>query len=272
MNYSDFLNTIKKDGAYTTPPSQMSHLARRFSVWATIKFYAGSLNNVLGGYKDVRLGRWTADVWAYRGYKMLATVESAGAEVTVEGVRNAEAINEPVVYIANHMSLLETFALPSFLIGTKDFSFVLKESLLHYPLFGVILRHTQPIAVGRKNPRKDLKQVLEKGVQALRSGRSVIIFPQATRSSTFQDQNFNSLGARLAVRARVPAVPVALRTDFLRPGKCIRDLGPVSPSLPVRFAVGKLLRIQDTKALQQAVTTFIRERLSEWGCTVDTEP
>ena len=108
---------------------------------------------------------------------------------------------------------------------------MVKESLLKYPFFGPVLGSREPIVVGRSNPREDLVAVLEGGEARLKQGRSVIVFPQSTRSSVFDPAHFNTIGVKLAKRAGVPVIPVALKTDAwgngnlqrFRPGGCQKD-------------------------------------------------
>jgi peptide chain release factor 2 len=61
--------------------------------------------------------------------------------------------------------------------------------------------------VTRRHPREDLKQVLTEGAEHLAQGRSVLVFPQATRSTSFDPSTFNTLAVKLAARASVDVVP-----------------------------------------------------------------
>jgi len=48
---------------------------------------------------------------------------------------------------------------------------------------------------------------------------SVLIFPQTTRDLRFDPNKFNTLGIKLAKRAKVPVIPVAVKTDAWGMGK-----------------------------------------------------
>jgi 1-acyl-sn-glycerol-3-phosphate acyltransferase len=80
----------------------------------------------------------------------------------------------PVVFVGNHMSTLETFVLPCVIQPVNRVAFVVKESLLTTPFFGPVMRSRDPVVVGRKNPREDLKTVLEQGAEKIKNGISVI--------------------------------------------------------------------------------------------------
>jgi 1-acyl-sn-glycerol-3-phosphate acyltransferase len=164
------------------------------------------------------------------------------------------------------MSTLETMVLPCIIQPLKGTTFVVKRSLLTMPVFGHVMRSRDPIALGRTNPRDDLKVVLEEGVRKLQNGRSIIIFPQSTRSVEFRPEEFNSLGIKLAARAGVPVLPVALKTDAWGNGKYIKEFGPIDNRKIVRFAFGQPIRIEGRGAEEHGkVVEFIREKLAEWS-------
>jgi 1-acyl-sn-glycerol-3-phosphate acyltransferase len=199
-------------------------------------------------------------------------MEAAGGTVEVSGMADALGIDGPVVYVGNHMGMLETFFLPGICLAHGDVSFVVKQSLLEYPLFGRLLGATHPIALTRANPRADLKLVLTRGQELLKAGRSIVIFPQATRSATFIPKQFNTLGVKLAERAGVPVVPVALKTDFMRVGKIVRDFGSLDRSLPIHFRFGPpIMPPFKSREAHATVIDFVRECLNEWGGTIDEE-
>jgi len=169
------------------------------------------------------------------------------------------------------MSMIETMVLPGALVlPFHDVTTVVKDDLLRYPLFGAVMRALDPIAVTRRNPRDDLKQVLEKGTHELRAGRSVVVFPQATRAAGFSRSAFNSLGVKLARRAGVPVLPVALKTDFQQNGCLIKDLGRVDRTKTLYFKFGPVMPATGTgRETHEAVVRFIAENLKDWGVQVE---
>ncbi len=200
-----------------------------------------------------------------RAFKTFKLTEDSGASISIENFQNLRSLNRPTVFVANHMSLLETFILPTLLIYEfQDVSPVVKASLTRYPFFGPVLTLMDPITVERKNPRQDLKTVLEKGQQALKEGRSVLIFPQATRSETFDPMLFNSLGVKLAFRNNAPVLPVALKTDFYGIGRKFRDFGPLRRDRKVHFRFGEAMEVKNEKETQKNVVDFILKSLQEW--------
>jgi 1-acyl-sn-glycerol-3-phosphate acyltransferase len=172
----------------------------------------------------------------------------------------------PTVFIGNHMSTLETMILPCIIQPVREVTFVVKKSLITMPVFGPVMRSRDPIVVGRVNPREDLRTVLEDGTRKLRAGRSVIVFPQSTRSLVFNPDEFNTLGIKLASRAGVPVVPFALKTDAWGIGRIMKEFGRIDRSKKVRFAFGAPMRIAGRGTEEhEAVVQFIREKLEEWA-------
>jgi 1-acyl-sn-glycerol-3-phosphate acyltransferase len=144
-------------------------------------------------------------------------------------------------------------------------TFIVKRSLLEYPVFRHVMRARDPIAVDRVNPREDLKAVLEGGCERLQKGISIIVFPQTTRSETFDPEQFNSIGVKLAKRAQVPVVPIALCTHAWGNGKVIKELGKIDPGKTVHYQFGEPFRIQGRgNAEHEAIVAFITEKLADW--------
>jgi 1-acyl-sn-glycerol-3-phosphate acyltransferase len=171
------------------------------------------------------------------------------------------------------MSTLETFVLPTVILSAKRMTYVVKRELTSYPVFGHVMRARDPIVVGRANPRDDLKAVLEGGAQRLAAGVSVVVFPQTTRTPVFDPAHFNTIGVKLARRAGVPVVPIALKTDAWGNGPIVKDIGRIDPAKTVHIEFGAPLQVPGTGATEhQRVIDFIRERLLAWGGAVAGGP
>ena len=80
------------------------------------------------------------------------------------------------------------------------------------------------------------------------------------------------MGTKLAQAAGVPLVPIALQTDFVGLGRWIKDLGPINPSRPVRFAAGPLLAPDvPARSLHQQCLDFMTGQFRAWGVPVMEE-
>ena len=186
--------------------------------------------------------------------------------VDISGINHIEQLNEPCVIIGNHMSLLETIVLPVMIRPIRKVTYIVKQGLLHYPVFGHVMRSRNPIAVTRTNPRNDLKAVVDGGMERLKRGISIIVFPQTTRMPVFDQSQFSTIGVKLAQKADVPIVPLALKTDAWGNGKYLKDFGKIDPDKHVHFAFDAPIRVKGRgAAAHMAIIEFITQKLAEWS-------
>jgi 1-acyl-sn-glycerol-3-phosphate acyltransferase len=254
---------LTTDSGYETTGRRPSWLSR---LVPSAVFYAKILSVVWNASKLARKGRYTSQEWIKSSLTVVGALESVGVTLHVENVLAVRELQTPCVFIGNHMSILETFVLPCLIQPYRDVTFVVKESLLEYPLFKHVMISRDPVVVGRTNPRRDLHHVMAQGQKRLQNGVSVIIFPQTTRSVTFDARKFNSLGVKLAQRAGVPVVPIALKTDAWGLGKRLKDFGRIYPAESVRICFGNPFSVAGSgKAAHQFIVEFITEKLRGWG-------
>jgi 1-acyl-sn-glycerol-3-phosphate acyltransferase len=208
--------------------------------------------------------------WADSSFEIFRFIEQTGGRFHITGMENITKPEGPVLFISNHMSTLETMILPSIIAPHRELTFVVKESLVKHPLFGDVMRSRNPIVVGRTDPRKDLEAVMNGGVERLSRGVSIIIFPQSTRSIEFKPEEFNSLGVKLAKRAGVQVVPIAIKTDFWGNGKWIKELGPIDSTKPIHFKFGEPFSITGNgKEENQKIIDFIQSNLEVWNSEIN---
>jgi 1-acyl-sn-glycerol-3-phosphate acyltransferase len=268
MKIDRFWHILRTTYAYQSPPAPR-FLVENLPGWATFNYYSRLVVVVSKESITARKGRYNRKAWAGGSLDVFRVVEAAGGIFNVSGLRPMAAQQGPLVYVANHMSLIDTMILPCILLAFNHITFVVKEGLLKYPLFGSIMCAVDPIAVTRRSPREDLKTVLAQGQACLARGRSVVVFPQATRSDTFDAASFNSLGIKLARKAGVPVLPVALKTDFQQNGRFIKDFGQVDSRKPLNLKFGEPLVVEGNgRETHQKVIEFIVKNLREWGADI----
>lgn len=251
-------------GIYETPPRRLSTFVRTFP---TARFYwrfapivtSSSGMAKRGDYDDVR--------WEQSSHDTRRELEAAGVRMTATGLNHVQNLDGPCVIVGNHMSMLETVVLPGFIRQFGPVTYVIKQFLVEVPVFKHIMLSRDPIVVTRTDPRADLKAVMEGGVRRLEDGISIIIFPQTTRTLRFDPKEFNSIGVKLARRAGVPVIPVALRTDAWELAKhFVKDFGRIVPKKEVRFAFGEPIEVTGRgNEAQQRCVEFIADHLEAWG-------
>lgn len=247
---------------YRTESKPVSLFAR---ICPTMAFYRRLLGVVVRGSAKAKRGQYGDAQWCESSLDVLRALEGVGVAVEIEGIKHVEQPEGPCVVIGNHMSMLETTVLPVVVQPVRRVTFIVKQSLLDYPVFRHIMRARNPIAVTQTNPRDDFKAVMEGGLDRLKRGISIIVFPQGIRTPSFDPAQFNTIGVKLAQRAKVPIVPLALVTDAWKNGKYFRDLGRIDPAKRVRFAFGEPMAVRGRGTDEhQAIIRFIEGKLEEW--------
>ncbi len=252
-----------QENSYHTQPRPVSWLARTFP---SLSFYRQVIGLVMRNGRLALKGQYDLAAWRTGSIETVEILERVGCECHITGLEHLQDLNEPCIFIGNHMSSLEAFVLPSILLtGKTDLTYVIKRSLTEYPVFKHIMNSRNPIVIDRVNPRDDLKTVMTEGAQRLKDGYSVIIFPQHTRAVEFDSESFNSIGIKLARKAGVKVVPVALKTWAWSQGTFLKDFGPIIPSRPVHFAIGAPIEIHGKgQEEHEQVVQFIQSHLNEW--------
>ncbi|MHB8883275.1 MAG: lysophospholipid acyltransferase family protein [Thermodesulfovibrionales bacterium] len=251
---------------YCTDPERKRPFFSRLFLSPLFTFYPQYFWIIYWNGRKALKGSYGHQEWADSSRDVMQALENVGVRFEITGMDNLRGFDGPAVFISNHMSTLETMVLPCIIQPVKSATFIVKESLITMPFFGPIMRSRDPVVVGRVNPREDLRAVLEKGSAKLRSGMSIIIFPQSTRTSGFNPADFNSLGIKLASRAGVPVVPIALKTDAWGIGRFIKDFGPINRDKKVYIRFGEPMVIAGRGADEHdKIVAFIQDNLRGWS-------
>jgi 1-acyl-sn-glycerol-3-phosphate acyltransferase len=146
-----------------------------------------------------------ASLWAW------LILKTCGVEVQVRG---AEKLVPGRTYVlaSNHQSLFDTPIVFAYL--PLSFRILYKKSLNRIPFLGWHLFLSGHIGVERENPSKARKS-LDDAAERIRSGTSVVVFPEGTRSFDGAMRSFRKGSFRLAVKAGIPVVPLTIDGSHL---------------------------------------------------------
>jgi 1-acyl-sn-glycerol-3-phosphate acyltransferase len=129
-----------------------------------------------------------------------------GSKVTLQG---QHLIPEgPVVFIANHEGDFDVPVLLGFI--EKPFGFVSKMEVKKVPVLSSWMEVMNCVFLDRKDRRQAIRSIRD-GVNLLKHGHSMIIFPEGTRSKGGPVSAFKAGSFRLAKDAGVPIVPISIR-------------------------------------------------------------
>ena len=137
------------------------------------------------------------------------TINIIGMNVVIKGKENIP--NRPCVFIGNHTSILDIPVI--FYSLNKPVGFIAKKEVLKIPILSYWLSKGKCIALDRQNPR-DAVRMINEGVKNLNDGYSMMIFPEGTRSLDGKPLPFKKGSLKLAIKAKVPIVPVTIDAAF----------------------------------------------------------
>ncbi len=130
---------------------------------------------------------------------------AAGARLEVHDETGAARL-EGAVYIANHVSWFDVFALAATL---PRFSFVAKSELRKIPLFGPAAAAAGIVFLERDNRKRAFESYKDAAAQ-VRDGRSVVVYPEGTRGYDYPLRPFKKGPFVLAIASEAMIVPTIL--------------------------------------------------------------
>lgn len=206
--------------------------------------------------------KWTIAMWNY-GFQRLGRFylkAICGLDIEIRGAENIK--QSGVIYACKHQSAVETYFLTTYL---KTATFVMKKELTYIPLFGWAFYFYGMIPIDRSSGSAAMKKMLRETKKALSEGRSVIVFPEGTRTKPGQEPQYKPGLAFLYQNLNVPVIPVASNTGFFwkkrsflrQPGKIIFDFMPaIEPNVYKREFMQVVQEKIETKCDELNVETI----------------
>ncbi len=127
-------------------------------------------------------------------------------------VENASVVpEETALFVVNHQSY---FDIPVLMAYVPHFvGFIAKVELERVPMLSWWMKQMGCLFMDRQDMRQSLRIILE-GIESLKTGHSLVIFPEGTRGDLGEMKNFKPGSLKLAVKAGVPIVPVTLKNTY----------------------------------------------------------
>ncbi len=130
--------------------------------------------------------------------------------VRVKGVENLDR-SRSYVYVSNHASM---FDIPAIIASVPDqIRIVYKKELEVIPFFGWGLKWGHYIGIDRGRGGKAMESI-EEAIGKIRSGQSLLLYAEGTRTLDGKLQPFKRGAFNIAVRAGVPVVPLTVNGSF----------------------------------------------------------
>jgi 1-acyl-sn-glycerol-3-phosphate acyltransferase len=147
-----------------------------------------------------RVVHWYARLWGR------VALLSNQVSVKVEGIDHLKG-EGPYIFMSNHQGYYDVFAL----LGHLPFQFkwLVKKELFSVPFLGWTMAAAGYINIDREGTRKTV-EALNEAAKKIREGMSIVIFPEGSRSPNGSIQPFKKGGFTLAIKSKVPIVPIAI--------------------------------------------------------------
>ena len=158
------------------------------------------------------IGKWNPDLksrsslaivnWAFRW-----VIRLSGIKVIVKGEENIPK-DTAVLYVGNHRSYYDIIL--TYVRVPRPTGYVAKIEMLKIPLLSIWMKNLHCLFLDRKDIKQGLKTILA-GVDLVKNGISVCIFPEGTRNKTkdtflpFHDGSF-----KIAEKGGVPVIPMSI--------------------------------------------------------------
>jgi 1-acyl-sn-glycerol-3-phosphate acyltransferase len=189
----------------------------------------------------------------------LHVLNKVGVRLEVKGKENITG--NTCVYVANHQGF---FDIPV-LISTfdKPLGFIAKKEILKFKMVSYWMKKIHCIFIDRKNIRESMKAINE-GVDNLKNGYSMVIFPEGTRSKGPKVGEFKKGSMKLALKSGVPIIPIAINGTYkIREGnkRSAIKSGDVTVSICKPIYVEELSKIERTN-LSEHIKTIIENNIN----------
>ena len=115
--------------------------------------------------------------------------------------------SQPYIFLMNHQSAMDIPC--AFAALPVNIRFVAKHVLKYVPFLGWYMAMTGMIFINRSNHHQAV-QSLQRAGERIRSGKSILAFPEGTRSRDGRIMPFKKGPFIIAIAAQVPIIPVAI--------------------------------------------------------------
>ena len=141
----------------------------------------------------------TARKWA------MFQMKNTGLKINIYG--GEDLPSGGVLFVANHQSYFDVGIFLGYV--PKNKGFIAKIETSKIPLVQSWMKQLRCIFLDRKDLRQAAKTILE-GVEILKDGYSLVIFPEGTRGADGKMLPFKAGAFKLATKSKCPIVPVTI--------------------------------------------------------------
>lgn len=137
-------------------------------------------------------------------------IKASGAKIKVHN-QNLIPKDRNVLFVSNHQGDFDIAIFMAMI--KKDTGFVAKIEMKKAPLINKWMEYIHCVFMDRNDLKQSLQTILE-GIKVLKSGYSLVIFPEGTRSKSDKIGEFKAGSFKLATKSKVPIVPVTIDGSY----------------------------------------------------------
>ena len=190
------------------------------TLFLLVYFLLGLLGRKQG---QVKFLYWVSRTWARQ------LVALAGGRVEISGLENLPA-SGGLLFVSNHQGAFDIPLLLGYVPGLKGF--VSKKENSRLPIVSIWMKLLRCIIIDRGDLRQSARAIA-RGIRDLQAGRSLVIFPEGTRSKSGVMNRFKEGSFKLATRSGAAIVPLTIDGSYrLLEGNGGR-IGPASVRLHI---------------------------------------
>lgn len=195
--------------------------------------------------KDGRAYFWAGSTWSKFALRLCRV------EVRVRGAENLQR-NGAYIFVTNHASMFDIPAIMSVLPRVR---IMFKKELSYVPIWGWALRWGHHIMVDRGKGTEAMKS-LDRAAESIKTGGSVILFAEGTRTRDGKLLPFKRGAFSLAAKSGVPIVPIAINGSFKILPKSSLDIRPS----PIELVIEKPIETTRISSREEELSMMNRVR------------
>ncbi len=204
----------------------------------------------------------SASIWMARNGWSPILLWAGGARLEVHGAHNVDP-SRPTIYLSNHQSTIDIPAL--FRAIPVNLRFIAKKELKYVPVLGWYMQVAKFIFIDRGNRRRAVES-MDRAGERIRSGISIIAFPEGTRSQDGRILPFKKGPFALALKAQVAVCPVTIEGSgkLMPKAKWTITPGPIKVKIGAPISTAGMTE-DDRELLMRKVRDAIIDQSLELG-------
>lgn len=209
-------------------------------------------NNLKNKGKDEEAEKFLNEVVYFWANQVL---KKSQVTLKVNGLENVP--KEACCFVANHQGNFDILAILAAI--NKPMGFIAKKELIKTPIISQWMKNIRCVFIDRENVRESVKAINE-GIENLKSGYSMVIFPEGTRSKGPEIGEFKKGSLKMATKANAPIVPVTIDGSY----KIFEENNGWLRKGEIRVTVGKPIYLENlSKEEEKNLAEIVKNEIAK---------